>query len=336
MVAMNVAGGEGKDKHSPGAAPTSLGYRPITSVRPMSVSATVLGNSLYADLDGPVHYLDFGGPENGPLFVCVHGLGGASWNWSALAPLLTDEARVLAVDLAGHGRTPAAGRRTTVPANRRLLERFLREVAREPVVLVGNSMGGAISALTTGAAPDLVRGLVLVDPALPRPPFSPIDARVALSFALIAVPGVGEAAMARRRLRASPEEQVRQTLALCCVDPSRVPADVMALGVELARERAKDRAAGPDFLRAARSLIKLLTRPQRLNEALDAIEAPVLLIHGDSDRLVPLRTSKAVAAVHPTWQFEIAERVGHVPQLEVPEWTAGVVRMWMHANTLID
>jgi pimeloyl-ACP methyl ester carboxylesterase len=298
----------------------------------MSVSATVLGSSQYADLDGPVHYLDFGGREQGPLVVCVHGLGGASWNWSALAPLLTDDARVLAVDLAGHGRTPAAGRRTTLPANRRLLERFLREVAREPVVLIGNSMGGAISALTAAAVPELVSGLVLVDPALPRPPFSPIDARVAASFALIALPGLGEAALARRRLRVSPQEQVRQTLALCCVDPSRVPADVMALGVELARERAEDRAAGPDFLRAARSLIKMLTRPQRLNDALSSIEAPVLLIHGDSDRLVPLRTAKAVAAAHPTWQFEIAERVGHVPQLEVPEWTAGVVRRWMRAN----
>src|SRR5690348_5257489 len=114
----------------------------------MTTSTTITGRSEYADLDGPVHYLDFGGREQGPIIVCVHGLGGASWNWSALAPMLTDEARVLAVDLAGHGRTPAAGRRTTAPANRRLLERFLREVAREPVVLIGNSMGGAISALT--------------------------------------------------------------------------------------------------------------------------------------------------------------------------------------------
>jgi len=302
----------------------------------MTVSTPVLGRSEYADLDGPVHYLDFGGNPRGPLIVCVHGLGGASWNWSSLAPLLIDDARVLAVDLAGHGRTPTGGRRTTVPANRRLLERFLREIAREPVILVGNSMGGAISALTAAAAPDLVNGLVLVDPALPRPPLSPIDARVAASFALIALPGLGEAALARRRTRVSPEAQVRQTLALCCVDPSLVSPDVVAVGVELARERAQDRATGPDFLRAARSLIKLLTRPQRLNEALRAITAPVLLIHGDTDRLVPLRTARSVAKAHPTWQFEIAENVGHVPQLEVPEWTARVVREWMRANALLS
>jgi pimeloyl-ACP methyl ester carboxylesterase len=291
--------------------------------------------SEFVDLGGPTHYLDFGGNPRGPLLVCVHGLGGASWNWSAMAPLLTAEARVLAVDLAGHGRTQAAGRRTTVPANRRLLEEFLTEVAREPVVLVGNSMGGAISALQATATPDLVRGLVLIDPALPRPLLSPIDARVAASFAMIALPGLGEAAMRRRRYRISPEEQVRQTLALCCVDPGRVPANVVAMGVELARERARDRDAAPDFLLAARSLIKMLTWPMRFNAALRAIRAPVLLLHGDSDRLVPVRVARSVAAAHPTWRFEVAKGVGHVPQMEAAEWTADVIREWLREHALV-
>ena len=45
--------------------------------------------SLWADLDGPVHYVDHGGAPDGPLLVCVHGLGGSLLNWAALAPLLT-------------------------------------------------------------------------------------------------------------------------------------------------------------------------------------------------------------------------------------------------------
>jgi pimeloyl-ACP methyl ester carboxylesterase len=289
----------------------------------------------FVDIDGPVHYLDFGGNERGPLIVCVHGLGGAAWNWSALAPLLTRDARVLAVDLGGHGYTGTRGRRTTVPANRRLLERFLREVAREPVVLVGNSMGGAISALQAAATPDLVHGLVLVDPALPRPLLAPIDARVAASFAMLALPGVGEAALARRRRRVGAEQVVRETLALCCVDPSRVPADVIAEGVRLAERRGQDRDASTSFLLAARSLVKMLTRPRRFNAALDSITAPVLLIHGDQDRLVPVRVARSVASAHPHWQLEIAENVGHVPQLEAAEWTADVVRAWLRETAIV-
>src|SRR5205814_4287187 len=110
----------------------------------MSVQLPVGVGSGTVDLGGPTHYFDFGGNAAGPTIVCVHGLGGAAWNWAALAPLLTPHSRVVALDLAGHGRTPAAGRRTTVPANRRLLDRFVREVVGERVVLIGNSMGGAI------------------------------------------------------------------------------------------------------------------------------------------------------------------------------------------------
>src|SRR4029077_6037299 len=66
--------------------------------------------SRWADLDGPLHYLDFGGPAGGPLIVCVHGLGGSAANWVAVAPLLTGGCRMVAPDLAGRGPTPSRGR----------------------------------------------------------------------------------------------------------------------------------------------------------------------------------------------------------------------------------
>src|ERR1043166_8098091 len=123
--------------------------------------------SRWTDLDGPVHYLGFGGPSDGPVVVCVHGLGGSAVNWSALAPLLTNRFRVLAPDLAGHGLTESAGRGTSVAANRELLHRFIGQLAPGPVILMGNSMGGMIALLEAGAAPDAVAGLILLDPALP-------------------------------------------------------------------------------------------------------------------------------------------------------------------------
>src|SRR3954447_17417588 len=102
--------------------------------------------SRWADLDGPVHYVDFGGPDDGPLVVCVHGLGGSHANWLAIPPqpprprpglALARTCRVLALDLAGFGLTRGGTRHTTVRANTELLHRFIREVAGAPVVLVG-------------------------------------------------------------------------------------------------------------------------------------------------------------------------------------------------------
>ena len=56
--------------------------------------ATGPGRSTTVDLGGPVHYVDFGGTEEGPTVVLVHGLGGSHLNWDLLAPLLVPHARV--------------------------------------------------------------------------------------------------------------------------------------------------------------------------------------------------------------------------------------------------
>jgi pimeloyl-ACP methyl ester carboxylesterase len=296
------------------------------------VTVTASKTSHVVDLDGPTHYLDFGGPADGPLLVAVHGLGGSACNWLALAPLLTARCRVLALDLAGHGLTPAAGRSTSVIANRRLLDRFLAEVVEEPVVLVGNSMGGLISALETAKAPDRVQGAVLVNAALPRPLLSRVDPRVALQFAVMAVPGLGEAVINRRRRNQSVAEQVDQSLRLCTVDVSRVPPEVVAESIASIESRTPGDFSVGDVLNASRSLMRMLSRPEVVQRLLDSITAPVLLLHGDRDRLVPIGAARATAREHPAWRFEVASDIGHVPMLEAPQWTADVILDWLETD----
>jgi pimeloyl-ACP methyl ester carboxylesterase len=62
------------------------------------------------------------------------------------------------------------------------------------------------------------------------------------------------------------------------------------------------------------------------------VTAPVLLIHGDRDRLVSINVARVVAAQFPAWRFEVAENIGHVPMLEDPKWTADVVLDWMRSG----
>jgi len=289
---------------------------------------------MWADLGGPVHYVDYGGPADGPLMVCVHGLGGSLVNWAAIAPTLAQTCRVLALDLAGFGRTRSHGRSPTVHANQHLLHRFLTEVSGAPAILVGNSMGGLISVLQTAAHPDSVAGLVLVDPALPVGLSSRPDPRVAGIFGLYVVPAVGRSVVARRRSASSAEEVTMALMKLCCADPSRVPRTVVDAHLDLARERQDYPDVDGELIVATRSLLWVLARRRLHASMCRGISVPVLLLHGDQDRLIPISSARAAAAANPTWRFEVATGVGHVPQLEVPEWTLNHMLDWLETDGL--
>jgi glycerol-3-phosphate dehydrogenase len=276
---------------------------------------------------GPVHYADFGG--SGPPIVLVHGLGGSHLNWLPVAPRLARHGRVVALDLAGHGRTVSRGRSARVGANRKLLGQFLDEVARAPAVLMGNSMGGYLSLAEAASEPAKVAALVLVNAALPMVRRRTFDRRVLAWFTMMAMPGVG-GAMMRLRARRGPEQMVRDVLRLCCADPSLVPPEVVEAHVALARERiGYGRVAGKDFLAAQRSLMARLLRRKRFQRMVAGIRARALIVQGDRDRLVQVESARALAAARPDWRLVVLDGVGHVPQLEAPERFLAAVEPWL-------
>jgi pimeloyl-ACP methyl ester carboxylesterase len=291
------------------------------------------------DLDGPVHWVEFGaGPDQGPRpgpdrppLVFVHGLGGSHLNWCQVGPQLAAGRRAVALDLHGFGLTPGTRRTSTVRANVRLLDRFVRDVVGTPVILAGNSMGGMISVLQAAAAPRTVAGVVLIDPALPVPRRG-LDPLVTSQFLLYALPGVGELVVRTMLTRRTPEVAVRQLVELNFADASRADPAVMAASVALARHRMGDpaqaRAYAQSLLAASRSLLRVNARPWRYWEMMASIKVPVLLIGGESDRLVPLVSMRAAAARNPRWEAVFLPGVGHTPQLEVPGTVIDAICGW--------
>ncbi len=279
------------------------------------------------DIDGPANVADFGG--EGPLMILLHGLGGSHVNWVRLGPLLAKRARVLAPDMPGFGYTRPHARATTVQANARWVDRFLQETADAPAILVGNSMGGLIAMLEAVENPEMVAGLILLNPALPLAPKEPRDLQVTLAFSAYFVPGVGEAFVKRRARTLGPEGLVRETFALCCVDPSRVPADVIDAHVQVARDRERMSWAHPSLLAAARSMLHLLLRRRRFMRLLERVGPPTLLISGEGDRLVKLAAAKVISDSRSDWTFRSFDDLGHVPQLEDPERTAKEIWSWL-------
>ena len=294
---------------------------PMASIMPGARSHII-------DLDGPVHYIEVGGPAGAPLLVLVHGLGGSHLDWVAILPELSQHARVMAIDLVGHGLTPRGRRIADVESHRRLVGAFLREVAGTPAILVGNSMGGLVSALQAAREPETVAGLVLVDPALPAGSTGKLNPKVLVSFVLCMIPGFGEWYLPWRWRHSTPEREVRRALAASCFDSSHVPQVAIDAQVELSRQL--DRLdVDTAYLQSTRSVCSMMLRPRRPAASLDGIDQPVLLLHGDRDTLVPLAAARRISAGHPDWRFSVARDVGHVPMLEVPGWTVEQITDWI-------
>ncbi|HYT10375.1 MAG TPA: alpha/beta fold hydrolase [Mycobacteriales bacterium] len=251
----------------------------------------------------------------------VHGLGGASTNWTDLADLLSGRLHGEALDLPGFGRSgPLPRREYSVAGHARTVVALLEQSGRGPVHLFGNSLGGAVSVVVAARRPDLVRTLTLVSPALPSlRPRRGSD----LTLPLLLVPGV--ARLVERRLATLPPPvRAQAVLDLCFADPSVVPPNRFAEAVEEVVRRQDVPWAMEAFTASLRALARSYALPGEgsLWRQAAAVRAPTLVVWGDHDRLVPVALASRTAATVPDARLLVLPGVGHVAQLEEPETVA--------------
>jgi len=302
--------------------PAHLEFLPVTT-----------GRTLQIDADGVrVHAVEWRPERARRQVLLVHGLGANTITWEPAAELLADrlEATVTAVDLIGFGRTRAPERRATLATNERLVRAILEQ--RGPAMVLGNSMGGAIGILVTAHRPELVDQLVLVNPAVPH---VRVDIGAWLRLARRApalVPTLGGMYIGTRARILGPERLVDANLAWSVHDSGKIDPDLRNRLVMLAAERYGYAEAPAAYADAARSLLLYLARGIIRDLATAAAARPVLLAHGEHDRLVPLAAAEAAAACHPSIDLEVLRGVGHAPQLEDPELLVTAVEAWLDAE----
>jgi pimeloyl-ACP methyl ester carboxylesterase len=118
---------------------------------------------------GEMAVLEFGPADRPVDVVFVHANGFNGQTYRALLAPLSAGLRILAVDQRGHGSSRLAAnpehRRSWLDLRDDLLA-LLAALDQGPAVLAGHSMGGTVSLLAAAAAPEKVRGLVLLDPVI--------------------------------------------------------------------------------------------------------------------------------------------------------------------------
>lgn len=115
-----------------------------------------------------LHYVVWGDEANPPLLL-VHGNRDHARTWDQVAVQLKDRYCVYAVDLRGHGDSAwAVGGQYSLPEFVLDVARLGAEINRNPLTIIGHSLGGAVSLEYSGVFPEHVRKVVAIE-GLGRP-----------------------------------------------------------------------------------------------------------------------------------------------------------------------
>lgn len=230
--------------------------------------------------------------------VLLHGWGDTKEIWRATLAVLSSRARVFAPDLPGHGGSPrdGAGRMQDVAAR---VAAFCNAQGIDQIALVGHSMSGNVALELTLTHPHLVERLALVAPAAlaaAMPPYTRFYLHhrygwAALRASLLFYRGIN-ALSHHWRLIASMERILPGLRRAAC-------------------------AAHHDPEGLHRLLNGLFANS--LDDRLDQVHVPTLVISGALDAVVPAALSRQVASAIPGAQFILIRGALHHPMDEQPE-----------------
>ena len=250
-----------------------------------------------------VNYIDIGDDRSQHPIVFVHGLGGQWQNWLENIPRFATDRRVVALDLPGFGASSMPDQKITIDLYGRVLAELMDRLELGPSVLVGNSMGGYISAELVIERPELAERLVLVSAA----GVSQMDVEKAPVIAVAKAIGLATT-MDVARLRMVARRPRLRHLALGFV--ARHPS---ALRSDLSFEGFMSGTGRDGFEPALRASLEYDFR-----DRLPDIGCPTLVVWGDKDMVIPVGDADKFVDLIKGSRKIIMKDTGHVSMAERP------------------
>ena len=234
---------------------------------------------------------------DGPPVLLLHGSGPGvtAWaNWRLTIPVLGRRFRVIAPDIVGFGFTQrpddAAYDLDTWTAH---AIGVLDALGVERAHVVGNSFGGSLAMSLAINHPDRVDRLVLM---------GSVGVPFAITPGLEAVWGYEPSVEAMEGL-----------LHLFAFDRTLIGADLARQRYEASVRPGVQEAYRSMFPAPRQAAVDAMTHPL---EAIAAIGAPTLIVHGRDDRIIPLQNAYDLLSLIDDAQLHVFGRCGHWTQLE--------------------
>ena len=106
------------------------------------------------------------GSKDTNVIVLVHGLGYKAHNdWLPVIPSLVEDYQIVTFDLPGFGKSISSSEELSPKTYSQMIKHIILQVVQKPVIIIGHSMGAAISLYFSSENPDLVERLIMVNSA---------------------------------------------------------------------------------------------------------------------------------------------------------------------------
>jgi pimeloyl-ACP methyl ester carboxylesterase len=237
----------------------------------------------------------------GQVVICVPSLGDVRGEYRFLVPLLVEAGyHVATMDVRGHGETSTGWDDYSVVGVGEDILALIRELDVGPAIVIGTSMGGGAAIWSAVEAPELVRGMIMINP------FVDGDGDRFL-VAMLSI------------LLARPWGPYMWKKYYASLYPTSKPADFAEYSSAL-YGNIKQR----DRLEAVMEMLRASKRAS--GERMPKVSQPALVLMGskDPDFKNPEAEAKRVAEAL-RGSYKIIENAGHYPHAEMPEVTSPMI-----------
>jgi pimeloyl-ACP methyl ester carboxylesterase len=255
----------------------------------------------FIDVDGArIHYFDEGAGQ--PL-VLVHGLAGQTGNFThSLLDRLKNDYRVIILDRPGSGHSTRPRRASAAIVDQAAtISRFIAALGLDRPLLVGHSLGGAISLALAVNHPEQVGGLALIAPASEKPDVIPPV------FRGIAIKSPFVRSLVAHTLIIPMSIKNRGYLLDLVFGPQPVPHDYATKGGGFLNLRPSS------FITSSADLMAVHEQHEDMTAHYGKINMPVGILYGTHDRLLdPEVHGAGLADKIPGAEYELIEGGGHM------------------------
>ncbi|MGH2957346.1 MAG: alpha/beta fold hydrolase [Solirubrobacterales bacterium] len=272
------------------------------------------GGELVETSYGSLQVVDEGDPGGTPI-VLIHGYAGSVTWWEKLPPLLSEQHRVIRIDLLGHGGSEKPGAGYAIENQSSAIAEALASLGVQGATVVGHSLGGTVAVAVAERSPQVVAKVVIVDQA----PDDSFEEDAPLVQEASYVPVIGQALA--RLTDWVPASVVRDSF-----EDAFAPGFNIASGFDNPDQVVDDLremtyTAFEDTVDAESDY----SEDQPLDQRMAAINLPLLVIFGSEDQFYEAEASTAPYRKVEGAQVAVLEGVGHSPNVERPDQLAPLI-----------